>query len=164
MAILTQIGRAAMAQAVKGQTMHVAWGTGQRDAALDYQEMLPLEDPLQTALINEVGRRIVDEVVYCLPDDQGELETNNGRFTMSETPTKNLFVKVRYDFWDGVGNTIREMGLFVNTETDGELPPGQKYFLPTQVTDPGILLLLEHKIPTIRTPATRESFAFVLTF
>jgi hypothetical protein len=28
MAILTQSGRAAMAQAVKNQKMHVAWGTG----------------------------------------------------------------------------------------------------------------------------------------
>jgi hypothetical protein len=160
MAILTQSGRAAMAQAVKNQKMHVAWGTG--DEAWD-DTPIP-EDTRQETLINEVGRRIVDEVFFCEPDDQGELEAANGRFILSETPTRNLFIKVRYDFTDGTGHTIRELGLFINAETDGELPPGQQYFLPSQVINPGILLLLEHESAMIRTPAVRESFSFVLTF
>jgi hypothetical protein len=87
-----------------------------------------------------------------------------GRFTLSETPTRNLFIRVRYNFSDGSGYTIRELGLFINSETDGELPPGQEYFLPNQVIDPGILLLIEHEPAMIRTPAVRESFAFVVTF
>jgi hypothetical protein len=160
MAILTQSGRAALAQAVKNQAMHVAWGTG--DEAWDL-EPAP-EDTTQGTLINEVGRRVVDEVLFCEPDDEGELEAANGRFTISETPTRNLFVRVQYDFSDASGYTIRELGLFINGETDGELPPGQKYFLPDQVTDPGILLLLEHEPAMIRTPAVRESFSFVVTF
>jgi hypothetical protein len=160
MAILTQSGRAALAQAVKNQTMHVAWGTG--DEAWD-SEPIP-EDTTQTALVNEVGRRVVSEVFFCEPDDQGELEAANGRFTLSETPTRNLFVKVQYDFSDASGYTIRELGLFINGETDDELPPGQEYFLPNQVISPGILLLLEHEPAMIRTPAVRESFAFVITF
>ncbi|MDR1235555.1 MAG: phage tail protein, partial [Holosporaceae bacterium] len=85
MAILTQSGRAAMAQAVKNQKMHVAWGTG--DAAWD-SEPIP-EDTVQEALKNEVGRRVVDEVFFCVPDDQGEYEASNGRFSMSEAPTRN---------------------------------------------------------------------------
>jgi hypothetical protein len=160
MAILTQSGRAALAQAVKNQRMHLAWGTG--DEAWD-TEPEP-EDTTREALINEVGRRIVDEVFFCEPDDEGELEASNGRFTLSESPTRNLFVKVRYDFSDASGYTIRELGLFINGETDGELPSGQKYFLPDQVTDPGILLLIEYEPAMIRTPAVRESFSFVVTF
>jgi hypothetical protein len=160
MAILTQSGRAAMAQAVKNQRMHVAWGTG--DAEWD-NTPVP-EDTTQEALINEVGRRIVDEVFFCVPDDQGELEASNGRFSISATPTRNMFVRVRYNFSDASGYTIRELGLFINGETDGELPPGQEYFLPNQVIDPGILLLLEHEPPMIRTPAVRENFCFVVTF
>jgi FkbM family methyltransferase len=54
--------------------------------------------------------------------------------------------------------------IFINGETDGELPPEQEYFLPNQVTDPGILLLIEHEPAMIRTPAVRESFSFVVTF
>jgi hypothetical protein len=160
MAILTQSGRAAMAQAVKNQTMHVAWGTG--NVAWD-SEPVP-EDTTQESLLNEVGRRVIDEVFYCEPDDNGELEASNGRFTVSETPTRNLFIKVRYDFSDGSEYTIRELGVFINSETDGDLPPGQKYFLPNQVIDPGILLLLEHEPAMIRSPAVRESFSFVITF
>jgi hypothetical protein len=56
------------------------------------------------------------------------------------------------------------LGLFINSKTDGELPEGQEYFLPNQVIDPGILLLIEHEPAMIRTPAVRESFAFVVTF
>jgi hypothetical protein len=160
MAILTQSGRAAMAQAVKNQKMHVAWGTG--DAEWDL-EPIP-EDTTQEALLNEIGRRIVDEVFFCTPDDQGELEAANGRFTLSETQKRNLFIRVRYNFSDASGYTIRELGLFINGETDGELPIGQEYFLPNQVTDPGILLLIEHEPAMIRTPAVRESFSFVVTF
>jgi hypothetical protein len=160
MAILTQSGRAALAQAMKNQTMHVAWGTG--DAAWD-TESVP-EDSLQETLLHEVGRRAVNEVFFCVPDEQGELEAANGRFSLSTTPTRNLFIKVRYDFSDASGHTIRELGLFINSETDEELPPGQEYFLPSQVTDPGILLLLEHVSAMIRTPAVRESFSFVVSF
>jgi hypothetical protein len=160
MAILTQSGRAALAQAMKDQTMHVAWGTG--DSAWDADPMP--ENSLQEALLHEVGRRVVDEVVFCTPDDHGELEAANGRFTMSEIPTRNLFIKVRYDFSDAVSYTIRELGLFINGEIDGDLPPGQEYFLPSQVVSPGILLLIEHEPAMIRTPAVRESFSFVITF
>jgi hypothetical protein len=160
MAILTQSGRAAIARAMKNQIMHVAWGTG--DPAWD-AEPIP-ENSLQEALLHEVGRRVVDEIVFCLPDDQGELEAANGRFTLSDVPTRNLFIKVRYDFSDASDYTIRELGLFVNGETDGDLPIGQQYFLPHQVIDPGILLLLEHEPAMIRTPAVRESFSFVITF
>jgi hypothetical protein len=149
-----------MAPAVKNQKMHVAWGTG--DEAWDTTPVP--EDTAREALLNEVGRRIVDEIVYCLPDDQGELEATNGRFTPSDVPTRNLFIKVRYDFSDAPGYTIRELGLFINGETDGDLPPGQQYFLPHQVISPGILLLLEHEPAMIRTPAVRESFSFVVTF
>jgi hypothetical protein len=149
-----------MAQAVKNQRMHIAWGTG--DVAWD-NSPIP-EDTTQETLINEVGRRIVDEVFFCAPDDAGELEAANGRFTLSETPTRNLFIKVRYDFMDGSEYTIRELGLFINGEIAEDLPPGQQYFLPSQVTDPGILLLLEYEPAMIRSPAVRESFSFVITF
>jgi hypothetical protein len=134
MAILTQSGRAALAQAVKNQTMHVAWGTG----AESWDSGPIPEDTTQTALLNEIGRRVVKEVSFCEPDDEGELEASNGRFTISETPTRNLFVRVRYDFSDGQGYTIRELGLFVDGETAEDLPPGQEYFLPEQVVSPGI--------------------------
>jgi len=161
MAILTQSGRTAIAQSVKNQVIHLAWGQG--DVGSVDSEVLP-EDPTQTTLINEVGRRIVDVVLFCVGDVDGELVTPTGRFSASENPTNNLFIRTLYDFTDAAEYTIRELGLFVGTQTNPALPSGQKYFLPTDIVDPGILLLLEHSVPLIRTPATRESFSFVVTF
>lgn len=162
MAILTQSGRTAIAQSVKNQVIHLAWG--QRDVASDNFSEIPPEDPTQTALIHEVGRRVVDEISYCFGDDEGDLITPTGRFRRSENPTNNLYIKTKYDFTDAAEYTIRELGLFVGTVTNSELPVGQKYFLPTDIVDPGILLLLEHSVPLIRSAATRENFEFVVTF
>jgi hypothetical protein len=159
MAILTQSGRAAIARSVKEQVIHIAWG--QRDVESD--DASP-EDPMQTTLKSEVGRRIIDKVVFCVGDDEGELVTPTGRFSASEVPTNNLFIETTYDFEDASDCTIRELGLFVGTITNPSLPVGQKYFLPADIVDPGILLLLEHSVPLIRTPATREKFCFVVTF
>ncbi|GHU22216.1 hypothetical protein FACS189472_15070 [Alphaproteobacteria bacterium] len=160
MAILTQSGRAAIAQSVKDQVIHIAWGQGDADS----DDSIGSEDPMQTTLKSEVGRRIVDEVVFCVGDDDGELVTPTGRFSASEEPTNNLYIETTYDFEDASDHTIRELGLFVGTKTDPDLPVGQKYFLPADIVDPGILLLLEHSVPLIRTPATREKFCFVVTF
>ncbi|MDR0968395.1 MAG: hypothetical protein LBL99_02025 [Holosporaceae bacterium] len=162
MAILTQSGRTAIARSVKSQTIHLAWGTGQSEGGAN---VLEPEDPTQTALIHEIGRRVADEVLFCVGDDEeGDLLTPTGRFRAVEQPTNNLFIRTTYDFTDGSEYTIREFGLFVGTKTALELPEGQKYFLPTDIVDPGILLLLEHSVPLIRTPATRESFSFVVSF
>lgn len=160
MAILTQSGRTAIAQSVKNQMIHLAWSTG--DEEWD-NEPIP-EDPTQTTLIREVGRRVVDEIVFCVGDDEGELVTPTGRFSRSDVPTNNLYIETKYDFTDAAEYTIRELGLFVGTITNPELPEGQRYFLPTDIVDPGILLLLEHSVPLIRTAATREYFCFVVTF
>lgn len=52
----------------------------------------------------------------------------------------------------------------VGTEVKEGLPPGQRYFEPKDIENPGILLLLEHTVPLIRTASTRETFSFVITF
>jgi hypothetical protein len=59
---------------------------------------------------------------------------------------------------------VREQGLFVGTQTDTALPVGQKFFIPAQITDPGILLVLQNSVPIVRQPSTRETFEFVVTF
>ena len=59
---------------------------------------------------------------------------------------------------------MREQGLFVGTHTDPQLPVGQKFFVPSQVVEPGILLVLQNSVPIVRQPSTRETFEFVVTF
>jgi len=71
---------------------------------------------------------------------------------------------VRFDFEDAATSIVREQGLFVGTTVDDVLPIGQKFFAPTRIADPGILLVLQNSVPIVRQPSTRETFEFVVTF
>lgn len=124
----------------------------------------PPEAIAQTALLREVGRRVVDEVHFVAADPDGEIVVPTGRYRLSNEPTNHLFIRVRFDFEDAATSVVREQGLFVGCTTDPALPIGQKFFIPAQVSDPGILLVLQHSVPIVRQPSTRETFEFVVTF
>lgn len=230
MAILTTSGRAALAAAIKEQTLHLALGEGDPlwDTTKEVSAVFNNADPInlghqhladirvtspdgqtvyvldadysanaregvirrlpasaipqggsvkvsfkishppesigQTALLREVGRRVVDEVHFVAADPEGEIVVPTGRYRISSNPTNHMFVRVRFDFEDASTSTIREQGLFVGTQTDPALPLGQKFFIPAQITDPGILLVLQNSVPIVRQPSTRETFEFVVTF
>ena len=131
---------------------------------VEYTQVTPPEPITSTTLLKEVGRRVVDEVLFCTGDENGELITPSGRFNPSNVPTNNLYLKCTFDFTDAANQVIRELGVMVGTKVKKELPSGQKYFEPKDVENPGILLVLEHTVPLIRTAATRETFSFVVTF
>lgn len=168
MAILTQSGRAAMAAAVAVRPIHLAWGTG--DPAWD-DEPEP-EHTAATALTNEIGRRAITLWQFVQPDENGAIVTTDTdnpdikqAFSPSpgNAPTNHLYMLFNFDFDDASAATIREIGVFLNTEVDEALPPGQKYFTPDQITDPGILLELEHLPAFNRAPSVRQTFELVLT-
>lgn len=174
MAILTTSGRAALAAAIKAQTLHLALGEGDplwdttkaistpfdeagvielgfahladiRVTSLDDQtEYLldgdysanaregvirrlpastipeggdvtvhfkiahPPESIGQTALLREVGRRVVDEVHFVTADPEGEIVVPTGRYWLSADPTNHLFIRVRFDFEDAATSVVRE--------------------------------------------------------
>ena len=114
--------------------------------------------------VGELGRRVADEVLFCSGDENGELLTPTDRFKPSDVPTNNLYLKFTFDFTDAANQVIRELGVMVGTKLKEKVPPGQRYFEPKDVENPGILLVLEHTVPLIRTAATRETFSFVVTF
>ncbi|MEA1052364.1 hypothetical protein U5801_21515 [Lamprobacter modestohalophilus] len=124
----------------------------------------PPEPTERTTLIAEVGRRLVEETHFVEADEAGQIVVPSGRYSISSDPTRHLFVRTRFDFEDASTSVIREQGLFVGCETDPALPIGQRYFSPAQVTDAGILLLLQYSVPIVRQPSTRETFEFVVTF
>ncbi|MDR0772776.1 MAG: hypothetical protein LBE46_00320 [Wolbachia pipientis] len=132
--------------------------------AIEYTQNAPPEPITSTKLLKEVGRRVVDEILFCVGDEDGELITPTGRFKLSNVPTNNLYLKVTFDFTDAANQVIRELGVMVGTRVKEELPPGQRYFEPQDIVDFGILLVLEYTVPLIRTFATRETFSFVVTF
>ncbi|UPA54926.1 hypothetical protein MWH06_06730 [Wolbachia pipientis] len=131
---------------------------------IEYIQSTPPEPINSIKLLNEVGRRIVDEMLFCSGDENGELITPSGRFKSSAVPTNNLYLKFTFDFTDAANQVIRELGVMVGTKVKEGLPTGQRYFEPKDIEDPGILLVLEHTVPLIRTAATRETFSFVVTF
>jgi hypothetical protein len=161
MAILTNSGRAAMAESVRQREMFLSWGTG--DEALELQ---PPDEGLITAtsLLNEVGRRICEDVVFCEPDEEGSLITPTGRFSPSETISNNLAIKVTFDFEDAGDLLIRVFGIFTGTAVAEDLPVGKKYFTPDEIVNPGTLLVIERCAPIYRQVMTRETLCFVVTF
>ena len=160
MAILTNSGRVAMAQSVKAQPIHMAWGSG--DPTWD---TTPVPESISaSALLSEVGRRKATYVAYCEPDAAGEIIVPTGRFKETATPTKHLYMRFGFDFTDAPTSTIRELAVFVGTLTNPSLPAGQMYFTPAQVTDPGLLLVIEHIPKFDRSAAVRQTFEFVVTF
>ncbi|MFP3020506.1 MAG: hypothetical protein ACEY3F_04110 [Wolbachia sp.] len=138
--------------------------TANNAVTIEYTQNTPPEPITSEKLLNELGRRTAQEVLFCTGDENGELLTPSGRFKSSAVPTNNLFLKFTFDFTDAANQVIRELGVMVGTKIKEGLPRGQRYFEPKDVENPGILLVLEHTVPLIRTAATRETFSFVVTF
>ena len=160
MAILTNSGRAAAAAAIKAQSLYMAWGGG--DASWD---TAPVAEPADaTALVNELGRRRVTQAMFCLPNPQGELVVPTGRFTVSDVPTKHLYMRFSFDFTDAAASTIREVAVFSGTAAKASVPPGQDYILPSEIESPGLMLALEHIDALVRSASVRQQFEFVIQF
>lgn len=140
--------------------IHLAWGGGDPD-----WDTTPVpETTADTALVDEIGRRKVSIVQYCTPDPDGELVVPTGRFRQSEVPTRHLYMRFNYDFEDAPGASIREVAVFIGTQTDPDLPLGQTYFEPVQIVAPGTLLVIERTPKFDRSASVRQSFEFVVTF
>lgn len=160
MAILTNSGRIAMAESIMARPLHLAWGSGDPN-----WDATPV--PVQVTdsdLVDEVGRRLVSQVRYCEPDANGEIIVPTGRFREVPHPTRHLYMRFNFDFFDAPTATIREVAVFVGTKTDPSLPPGQAYFEPSQVKEPGTLLVIERTPKFERSASVRQSFEFVVTF
>lgn len=161
MSTLQDDGRIGEAEAFINLPLFVAWGRG--DPAWD--ALAQPEPTNATALVDEIGRRLMTQVQFVVPDENGEIEFPESKYTVSAVPTKWAYVRVVFDFDDAVGETVRELGIFFGTTVDTELPPGQRYFLPEHIVTPGRLKLLhrlENKI--IREGGVRQSFDYVLPF
>jgi hypothetical protein len=117
-----------------------------------------------TALVDEVGRRVANSVQHVVPDPAGLLETADGnKWTVSPIATRYLYLSVLFQFSEAVSDTIREMGIFMDTAAAAGIPPGQQYLRPVEIADIGTLVLLDRLNPIIRSPSTRQGFSFVIT-
>lgn len=170
-ATLTNAGRAAFAQALSRQPLHVALAQGLPEWEEPEAE-LP-DTVTMTALTNEMGRRVPNIVGFVVPDEEGGIVISDGldangelvstRYRVVPEPTPYLYMQVAYDLQDAPSGTIRQMGIFVGTRVKAGLPPGQRFFTPDEIEEPGLLLAVEILQPAIpRNPQVRQMVEFVL--
>ena len=148
LATLTKTGRAAIALALSSRPIHLAWGSG--DAAWDEEDAQLPSLVNATALVNELGRRTPATIGFVEPDDEGDIvipvatgadgEVQEARYKSVTGPSPYLYVRVNYNFSDVSNAIIRELGVFMDTRLKEGLPPGQRYFLPADLEDPGLLV------------------------
>jgi hypothetical protein len=162
LATLVTTGRAGLAASVKARNIFLGIGAGQ--TAWDAAGVDP-ENIASTALQDAIGYRKAAQVDFVANAAQGAISLPSGRYDVSSADTNLLYCKFTLDFADASTSTIRETGIFLDVITAGGLPSGQMFFdAASEVTGSGTLYLLEHTASIIRTPATRETFEFVLTF
>ena len=162
MATLVTTGRAGLAASVAARDIYLGIGAG---ATSWDANGVPPEDITSTGLLDPIGYRKSAQVDFVLPAANGAISLPSGRYDVSPTQTNYLYLRFTLDFTDASTSTIRETGIFLDTQTNTGLPAGQMFFdAQTEVTADGTLYLLEHVASIIRTPATRETFEFVLTF
>lgn len=160
MATFPKSGRVVISESIGLRPLHVAWGLG--DGA--WTTTIPAEDPNALELMDEIGRHTVTSVSYVTPDPLGTIVLPSGNYMPSATPTNHLLISATFDFADAPSSVIREVAIFAGTELVAGLPPGQRYFVPAEVADPGRLLYIENIAPIYRSPAVQETFKTVITF
>ena len=171
LAVLTKIGRAALVKAVRERPLFLAWGSGDPGWETGEVEMPSLVDA--SALVAEVGRRIPTLVSFAIPNDNGSIvipkgrtpsgEVQEARYAISESPTPYLYVQTAYSFSDAADAVIREIAVFMDSTVKPGLPPGQQYFLPSEIDDPGLILAAQIFTPAInRSPSVRQVIDFVM--
>lgn len=171
-ATLTKSGRAAIAAAIAARPIFLGWGTG--EVAWDNMGDADLPSLIDCkTLFSAIGLRRASIVGFCEPADDGDIIVPIGtaadggvetaRYQQKTEPTPYIYIKAAFDFEDAQNDTVREVGIFLDTEPKADLPPGQMYFTPEQIEKTGSLLAIQIVRPKIlRSPAVRQILELVL--
>jgi len=161
MAVLTYSARTKLAEYLKSRPLYLAIGTGSQE----WGEIPPSPDYEAVALNNEIGRKKITRAYFVNEDENGEIDMPGGqRYSYSETPTRQIYLHFMFDYGEGLSSSIREIGVFMDTEIKSGLPETQTYFVPEEIENPGTLILLEHlETPDTFTPNKKGSYGTILT-
>ena len=141
--VLQLAGKVLSAKLLKAQPIYIAIGRG--DPAWDAltPAQIAASTPTDaTRLVDEIGRRLAS-VQFVVEDPAGAIEivnpSDNSRtkYALSANPTAFLFVDTTFDYQEGAGESVREIGIFVGGQLAAGLPPGQSWFTAGQVLAPG---------------------------
>jgi hypothetical protein len=161
MPVLQQSGRVLLAKAVAARTIYIAWGRG-----VPAWDANPESEPADAvALVDEIGRRLVTDIAFVRPDPAGEIEMPGGeRFSVAGAPTSWVRLRATFLFEDARGETVREVGVFFDTQIAPGVPPGQRWVPRADVLDPGQLYTLERRAAEYRSGSVRTVEEIILPF
>lgn len=116
-----------------------------------YKASTPSAALEQTVLQAEVGRLAPTALDFCLPvaevldsDNAVTVYIGSDLYAIVQRPTRMLLARAHLLPNDGTGDPIRAYGLFMGCAVDAQLPPGQQFYEPDQVTETGVLALATH--------------------
>lgn len=161
MAVLTYDARKNLAEYILSRPLYLAIGTGGEN----WDNIPPSPDYEATELINEIGRKKLTRSFFVNEDEDGEIDMPGGRrYSYSDIPTRQLYLHFMFDYGEGLATSIREVGVFMDTKIKDGLPNTQTYFLPDEIEDKGVLIMLEHlETPDTFTPNKKGSYGTILT-
>lgn len=142
--VLTTLGRAVMAEALAGLPFVVALSSGDPDWDVAWDEVNPPTPPLaSTDILDLIGFVRPTIVGFVIEDEEGAIVTDGGgRYSTSETRTRNLRIRISIPAGSWTGATVREVGVFANPTFAEGLQPGKTVLDPEDVEDAGDLLHL----------------------
>ena len=161
MALLTNTGKLVLAQVFKSQRYWCAWGTGNPawdGSGVSGSAYSPTVN--DTALVNEIGRRVASIVEYCTPNANGDIIVPSGKFSASSSRTRYVHLRFQFSLLDSPEATIREVGVFANAVIANGAP---NYITPAYVTTRGDLVAVERFDAVVLQDTPRRVFDFVIT-
>ena len=163
--VMTDIGHIAIAKALANETFIL--GLGGLDANTTpwtINDIPPDFDRTATGLLLPYGYRMASRVEYAQEDPAGIITAGGTTWSTTTTPTRHLYLEFRLDATDAVGQTVYQLGIFMNPNIDPNVPAGTMWFTPQDLIDTGVLLMGENIKPFVRQDGVREVFEFILTF
>jgi hypothetical protein len=161
--VMTDIGHTAIAKALKERKFWLGLGGAPEGESWGINDDPPPFNPSKTQLDNTIGYRAATQVLFAQEDENGIIVAAGKRWSTTDQPTRHLYIAIHLDSEDAVGQTIYQIGLFIDLQPADGVAPGELFLTPEKVKDPGILLVAENIRPFYRQQGVREVFEFVLT-
>lgn len=162
MATLTDSGRAALAEALKGENLYLGLSSGK--VTWDSADTFEAETRALTDITNAICFVKITDKQFVSSNNQGSIILPQGRFEISNVATPNLYLKASLNFTEATTAVIREVAVFKDIVLNNTVTEGQTFFDTSHVTSHGQLVFIDRQTsPINRSAGRRETFEFVIT-
>lgn len=159
--LFNQSYNVAVAEAIKNQDLYLGWG-GKADG-LFWENSPPNIDVNLKVLPNEICRRKILKKSFIEENPAGTISAAGKKWAKSDKPTKNLLLEVTHNPEDVPTAIIYSIGVYVGTKIKASSSQID-FLLPSDLENPGTLLVSQYIVPIIRNEATSESRQIIICF